>query len=118
MRKRWMMRFRLPQENKKGAAETQLYLSVLVEMAVIETASENLSSRLSTSVADSFSLSSCAPVGKLAIGQFRYSRRATETLTRSRSLLNDALFRAAVLPGRTAAKIKQLLKQFYCCRLF
>ena len=62
-------------------------------------------------------LSLYTPVGRLISGQLRYAWRVTETLARSRSLLIDALSRSAVLPGKTAA-IKQLLKQFYCCRLF
>ena len=86
-------------------------------MAVFETASENSFSQLSTSVADKLNLSLYTPVGRLISGQLRYAWRVTETLARSRSLLIDALSRSAVLPGKTAA-IKQLLKQFYCCRLF
>ena len=86
-------------------------------MAVFETASENSFSQLSTSVADKLNLSLYTPVGRLISGQLRYAWRVTETLTRSRSLLIDALSRAAVLSGKTAA-IKQLLKQFYYCRLF
>ena len=102
--------------NRRRLAIVSDYL-LLVEMAVFETASENSFSQLSTSVADKLNLSLNTPVGRLISGQLRYAWRVTETLARSRSLLIDALSRSAVLPGKTAA-IKQLLKQFYCCRLF
>ena len=38
-----------------------------------------------------------------------------KALSHSRSPLHDATHRAAVLPGMTAAAIKQQLKLFYCC---
>ena len=52
LRKRWTMRFRFPLIKEKTSAKTEVFL--LVEMAVIETASENTFPQISTSVADLF----------------------------------------------------------------
>ncbi len=58
--------------NHHTFAKVSDYL-LLVEMAVIETASENSFPQLSTSVADNLNLSFCTPVGRLTIGQLRYA---------------------------------------------
>ena len=58
--------------SNRRLAKVSDYL-LLVEMAVIETASENSFSQLSTSVADILSLSLYTPVGRLISGQLRYA---------------------------------------------
>jgi len=85
-------------------------------MAVIETASESLSSQLSTSV--SCYLSFPPPHAHrraYGLGSPKVMTEIRASL-RSRSPLIDAFIRAAVLPVKTAALIKQLVK-LYCCRL-
>ena len=90
----------------------------MVEARGFEPLSEKLSYQLSTSVAFYFILS-FAGAKKHAPGRDSLVLRdGIRGIDRARSPLNDALIRAAVLPVRTAAAIKQLLKQFCCCYLF
>ena len=90
---------------------------LLVEAAGFEPASERPSSQLSTSVVP-YLLSLC-PAGRntLRSKPAPLPWRVTEPCARSRSLLHDATHRAAVLPGMTAAAIKQRLKLSYYCQL-
>ena len=90
---------------------------LLVEAAGFEPASERPSSQLSTSVVP-YLISLC-PAGRntLRSKPAPLPWRVTEPCARSRSLLHDATHRAAVLPGMTAAAIKQRLKLSYDCQL-
>ena len=90
---------------------------LLVEAAGFEPASERPSSQLSTSVVPC--LLSLCPAGRntLRSKPAPLLWRVTEPCARSRSLLHDATHRAAVLPGMTAAAIKQRLKLSYYCQL-
>lgn len=89
----------------------------MVEAAGFEPASERPSSQLSTSVVPC--LLSLCPAGRntLRSKPAPLLWRVTEPCARSRSLLHDATHRAAVLPGMTAAAIKQRLKLSYYCQL-
>ena len=89
----------------------------MVEAAGFEPASERSSSQLSTSVVP-YLISPC-PAGRntLRPRPAPLPWRVTERCARSRSLLHDATHRAAVLPGMTAAAIKQRLKLSYYCQL-
>ena len=74
-----------------------------MEMARVELASENPSAQLSTSVVKNLHSPSRASLNRLSGKVAALFMTGYATLTRSRSLLLDALSRAAVLPGRTAA---------------
>ncbi len=89
-----------------------------MEMAVIETASENSFPKLSTSVSGHLNFPR-----KGADRQARFCGSAKvmtgySALPCSRSPLHDAPIRAAVLPVGTRAAIKQLLIEYYYCYLF
>ena len=74
-----------------------------MEMARVELASENPSARLSTSVVKSLHSPFRASLNRLREKVAALVMTGYATLTRSRSLLLDALSRTAVLSGRTAA---------------
>ena len=74
-----------------------------MEMARVELASENPSAQLSTSVVKSLHSPSQTTLNCLLGKVAALFMTGYATLTRSRSLLLDALSRVAVLPGRTAA---------------
>ena len=74
-----------------------------MEMARVELASENPSARLSTSVVKSLRSPFPTPLNRLREKVTALFMTGYAVLTRARSLLHDALSRAAVLAGRTAA---------------
>jgi len=74
-----------------------------MEMARVELASENPSAQLSTSVVKNLRSPSQTALNSLERKVATLFMTGYAALTRSRSLLLDALSRAAVLPGRTAA---------------
>lgn len=84
----------------------------MVEAAGFEPASERPSSQLSTSVVPYLISPRAAGRNTLRARPAPLPWRVTEPCARSRSLLHDATHRAAVLPGMTAAAIKQRLKLY------
>jgi|GEM_PF-2664610 len=91
---------------------------LLVEAAGFEPASEKLSFQLSTSVAFYLILSLAGAKKHAPVRDSPVVRDGVRGVLRARSPLNDALIRAAILPVRTAAALRQRLKQYYCRYLF
>lgn len=90
----------------------------MVEARGFEPLSEKLSFQLSTSVAFYLILSLAGAKKHAPVRDSPVLRDEIRGIFRARSPLNDALIRAAILSVRTAAALRQRLKQYYCRYLF